>query len=403
MFKIAFRNIFRQRRRSILTILTMLGGFFLSAVSIGWSDGTYNYIIDMFTRNQLGHIQIHARGYLDRPSLYKNIDNYQDVGQKIERLKGVDNWTPRLYSAGLASIGDKSAGVQINGIDPLRENQATRFDKKVTAGRTLSPKACHEVLLGEGLAVILKGKIGDELVIVSQGADGSIANDLYTVTGLISSGNKLTDQSALYLHLDDAQELLVLQGRVHEIAVVADDLDIVDDLTEDIRTELNNPDLTVAGWKEFAKVFYRAMKADQQGAWVMLFVIFLVVAVGVLNTVLMTVLERTREYGVMRAIGTSPGQVFRLVVTEVFIMSVIGILVGAALALTANYLLSLHGITYPRPFTYGGIEFSAMYSEINARSFYIPAVCVIVSALLVSCFPAAKAARIAPARAMRTH
>ncbi len=403
LVKIAFRNIFRQKRRTLLTVLTMFGGFTLAAVTIAWSDGTYSYIIDMFTRNQLGHIQIHRDGYLDRPALYKTIDQYETVAKLVENVPGVDFWAPRLFSAGLISVGDKSGGARIIGIDPQRERNATRFDKKIAEGRMLPDEPAHEVLLGTGLAKTLRAEVGDEVVIVSQGADGSIANDLYTLVGIVSSGDKITDQSALYLHLADAQELLVLQGCVHEIAVVGEDLDVISSLAADLETAVADPELAVATWQEFAKQFYQAMRADQQGSWIMLAVIILVVAVGVLNTVLMSVLERTREYGVLRAVGTRPGQIFRLVLIEAFIMAVISVILAVGLSYIVNYALSIHGVAIPKPLTYGGIEFRRMYTEINARSFYIPALCVVLSAMFVAVFPAAKAARIAPARAMRTH
>ena len=403
LVKIAFRNVFRQKRRTLLTVLTMFIGFTLASLSIAWSDGTYSNIINMFTRNQLGHIQIHKQGYLDRPALYKTIDQYKAVGRLIEDVPGVEFWAPRLYCAGLVSVGEKSAGARIIGIDPQREQTATRFDKKIVQGRMFSNEPAHEALLGKGLAKTLKAEVGDEIVIVSQGADGSIANDLYTIVGFISSGNKIADQNSFYLHLTDAQELLVLEGRIHEISIVGEDLDIIPSLAADIETVVANPDLAVAPWQEFAKQFYRAMKADQQGGWIMLAIIILVVAVGVLNTVLMTVLERTREYGVLRAIGTGPGQIFSLVLIEVFIMAIISIILAIGLSYAVNYALSIHGVAMPTPFTYGGIEFRKMYTEINARSFYIPALCVVFSAMFVAIFPATKAAHVAPAKAMRMH
>jgi putative ABC transport system permease protein len=401
--KVAWRNIFRQRRRTILTVLTMCGGFTLSAISIGWMDGTYNRIIDMFTRNRLGHVQVHAQGYLDKPSLYKRILDYDRVGQLIGQIRGVEAWTPRLYSAGLASVGEKTAGVRIIGIDPQRESVTTRFEKKIVEGKSFSPVASHEAILGKGVAKTLKAETGDEIVIVSQGADGSIANDLYTIVGLLESGDPASDQTAFYLHLQDAQELLVLEDAVHEIAVVAANLGQVSRLTEEIRQALDDPQLGVAPWQEFARSFYVAMKADREGGWIMLFIVILIVAIGVLNTVLMTVLERTREYGVLRAVGTRPLQVFRLVVWEVAFMATIGIAAGFCLSLPVNYLLSQYGIPMPLTFTYGGVEFTHYYAEVNAHSLYLPAITVALAAMIVSIFPAIRAAKIAPARALRTH
>ncbi|MFW6160141.1 MAG: ABC transporter permease, partial [Acidobacteriota bacterium] len=161
--------------------------------------------------------------------------------------------------------------------------------------------------------------------------------------------------------------------------------------------------LSVASWKEFAKDFYQAMKADLQGMWIMLFVIILIVAVGVLNTVLMTVLERTREYGVLKALGTKPKQIFLQVILEINIIALASIIIGAGLSLIINHILSIHGINLPYSFTYGGMEFKTMYSEISARSLYIPALTVALAASVVSLFPALRAARIAPGRAMRMH
>ena len=403
ILKIAFRNIFRQKRRSVLTALTMAGGFTLAAISIGWSDGSYNFIIDMFTRNRLGHIQIHQKGYRDRPSIYKTIADYRSVGETISAVKGVEGWTPRLYSAALASIGEKTSGVQIVGIDPLHENQCTKFNKKIVQGNPFQVNPEHAVIMGKGLARILRAKIGDQVVIVTQGADGSIANDLYNLVGIIETGSKMLDRTVLYMHLRDAQELLVLPDQVHEIAVIVEHLKKVPRVARQIEKVLNNPELEVAPWQVFARSFYQAMKADQEGMWIMLFVILLVVAVGVLNTVLMSVLERQREYGLLKAIGTKPTQIVFLVLHEVNFLALGSILIGAILGTTVNYLLSHQGVTLPQAFTYGGVEFKTMYTEVNARSLYLPAITILLSSWLVSLFPAIKAARTEPAKAMRIH
>lgn len=401
-FKMAYRNVLRQKRRTLLTVITMLGGFTLASISIAWSDGAYNFVIDLFTRTQLGHIQMHGQGYLDKPTLYNTITDYEALGGKINSYEGVVSWTPRLFAAGLASVGHKSTAVQIKGIDPVREIETTRIDKKITEGRMFDESDRLEAILGKGLAATLKADVGSELVIVSQGADGSIANDLYDVIGILESGNPLSDQTALYLRLDDAQELMVLYGQVHEIAVVIDDLDDVEEVVAGLTNTITRPELTVEPWQVFARSFYDAMQADREGMWIMLFIIVLIVSVGVLNTVLMTVLERTREYGVLRAIGVRPLQIIRMVVYEVTVMASGSILVGFILSLGINYWLSVQGISFGT-FTYGGVEFSEMYSEINGRSYIIPAITVFLSAVLISLFPAVKAARTMPAKAMRSH
>jgi ABC-type lipoprotein release transport system permease subunit len=369
-------------------------------------DGSYSNVIDLFTRNQLGHIQIHHREYLDRPTLFRTVDNFESLGKILDEIPEVEAWAPRGYAAGLASAGDKSTGVRIIGVDPQRETAATRLDKKIVEGSIFSDPASvvrAEVLLGKGLATRLHAGLGDDVVVVSQGADGSIANDIYSVVGLIASGNELSDQAALYLHIKSAQELLVIEGRAHEIAVVSGSIRGLDRLADLIEETAARPGLVVETWREFARSFYDAMRADQQGAWISIVIIIMLVAFGVLNTVLMNVLERTREYGLLRAVGTRPKQIFRLVIVEVFVMALASVLIGLVVSFALNYGLSFKGVTLPISVEYGGVTFSEMYTEINARSYLIPVLCVVLSAALISVFPAAKAARTRPAEAMRSH
>jgi len=402
-FKIAFRNVLRQKRRTILTMLTMFGGFTLAAVSIGWSDGTYSYIIDTFTRNQLGHLQIHKGDYLDRPSIYKYIESYEKIGSMLEGIDWVEAWAPRLYAPGIASVEDKSTGVRIMGIDPLLEETATGMRKKLIEGRLFHTTGENEALLGSGLARILKASVGEKIVLVSQAADGSIANGIFTIAGKIETGDQLTDRMTLYIPLLKAQELLVLGGRAHEIIVIARDIGKVYQLQSEITKRIGDQRFKIEPWQLFASSFYRAMKADQRGMWISLLVIIIIVAVGVLNTVLMSVLERTREYGLLKALGSSPAGIIRLVIYEVNIMAAGSIIIGAFLSILINYVLSIHGVSYPEPFTYGGVEFSKMYTEVNLRSFIIPALTVAISAAIVAIAPAVRAGRTDPARAMRIH
>ncbi|MCG9131923.1 ABC transporter permease [Candidatus Poribacteria bacterium] len=403
ILKIAFRNTFRQKRRTILTALAMIVGFTLLSLTIGLSDGVYGGVIEMFTRNRTGHIQVHREGYLDKPSLYKTIDNLSAVGEAIQGTAGVEAWTQRIYGAGLGSVGEKSTGVQIIGIDVAREIQATRFDNKVIEGNVLAEIAAHEAVIGKGLAKILSAEIGDEIVIVSQGADGSVANDVYKIVGIAESGDAITDRTACYLHIEDAQELFVLEGRAHEIVVIVSNINQVDKVTNTIKANLNDSTLDVSPWQVVAKSFYRAMKTDQQGDAISRLVIIFIVAMGILNTVLMSVLERTREYGVLKAVGTKPGQIFWLVVCEVVIIALASICIGALLGVLVNYLFSIYGITYPEEITFGGMKLKTMYAEVNVQSLYIPAIFVMLSAAIASLYPAIKAARIMPAKAMRTH
>lgn len=399
--KMAFRNLFRHKRRTILTASSMIVGFILGSFFIGWADGTYNYIIDTFTRNRLGHIQIHRKGYLDQPTLYKTLEDLQSIENLLEKKKKIESWTPRVFSAGLVSVAEESAGAQIIGVHPQKEKNTTDFDQKVIQGDYFSTQPSREALLGKGLADLLNAQVGEDIIIVSQAADGSIANDRYTIKGLLDMGNEAANRSSFYLHIKDTQKLLVLDQKVHEIALTLKSLHDVKPMTETLQNEIQNPLISVEPWQEFAHTFYMAMKADKEGMWISLIVVILVVAIGVLNTVLMSVLERRREYGVLKALGTKPAQVFRLVLTEVILMTLICIVIGAGVGFGVNSYFAEQGISLGQPLTWGGMEIEVMKGEINLRSFVIPAVTILLTAAAVSTFPALHAARTEPARTMR--
>lgn len=403
MLKIAFRNVFRQKRRSLLTALTMLGGFVLASLSIAWGDGTYGDVIRAFTHSRLGDIQIHAAGYLDNPSINNTIPHYQRIAEMVVRLPHVEEWAPRVMASAMASVGAQTTVAQIIGIDPERETATTHFDRKITAGRGFSLDGRNEAIIGRGLARVLHAEVGSQVVIVSQAADGSMANDLFAVVGITESGDALRDRTDCYLRLGDAQALLALEGQVHEIAVTVDNAGEVRATTARIAAALNGSRVSVEPWQEFARDFYRAMQADLEGLWIMLFIIVLIVAVGVLNTVLMAVLERRREYGVLLALGTRPVDLFKMVLYESGLMAVASVVAGAVISLLLNYSLSIHGVTLSEPYSYGGMTFDRFRTEVNLRSFLLPAATVIMAAVMVTVFPALKAARTDPARSMRTY
>jgi ABC-type lipoprotein release transport system permease subunit len=399
--KIAFRNIFRHKRRSLLTGMMMAGGGFLFSVFIGMVDGTYGNIIDMFTRDHTGHIQVHKGGYLEKPSIYESFPDPGAIGRKIKGIPYVESWAPRVHTPALAFAGAKTTGVRVIGLEPKREAATTRIREKVSEGRFISGQPEYEAIISSGLSRILKVGVGDEIAMIAQGVDGSLANDLFTVVGIADEGEVSYSGSNCYIHIAKAQEFLAMGDRVHELAVVLKEHTMSRQVARSIEEELSDASLDVSPWQVVEEQFYRAMRADIKGNWISIFVLTVVIAVGVLNTVLMVVLERTREYGVLRAIGTRPLSVFKLIVLETAFLSVMSITLGTAAGMIANHLLSIYGIAYPEPIEYGGVMFKELTARITARSIVLPATIVFLTALLVSVFPAIRAARIIPVKALR--
>lgn len=398
--RMALRNVFRNRRRSLLTGLMMAGGFTLFSATLGISDGTYGSIIDMFTRSRTGHAQVHAAGYLDRPSLHKAIKDPARAGRVLDGIPEVAAWAPRVYAPSLAFAGSKTVGAQVMGIDPARERRAMRLETQLSSGTFVGDAPSAGVVISARLAAALDIKTGDEFSLIGQGADGSIANDNFRVAGVLSATESAFDGPWCLMHIDKAREFIALGDRAHEIALVFTDYRDAREDAAIVAAALGDPGLDTQPWQVTEKEFYQAMLLDKKGGDITNYVIMLIVAIGVLNTVLMAVLERTREYGVLKAMGTRPGAVFLLIMAEVLVLTLLSVAAGAGGALALNHYLATHGIPIPNPVTYGGVKFTVMLSAVTAETFTRPAWTVLAAALAVGVFPALKAARITPVKAL---
>ena len=403
-FQIAFRNILRQKRRSLLTGLSMTGGYMLFVLGYSLLEGSYGNAIDIFTLDNSGHIQIHKDNYLDRPKIYKTIQDRSPIEATLKANPEINSFTPRVFSPALAYAGDKTATSQMIGVDTDLEPTVSRLLQKVTKGTYFSslPNAdgYYEAMIGRGLHIRLKLNVGDEIVLISSGADGSIANDIFVVSAII--GNKTSfDRMAVYLPLNAAQEFLSLGNDVHEYVLLVNSKDDNEAIANELSAQLT--EVTVSPWQEVEATFYRTMQADKQGNYFTMGLITFIVFIGVLNTVLMSVLERTREFGVLRAIGSRPMQLVRLISLETFILAFISVMVGFLLILPIIYWSAEVGMLLPEPIDMGGVKFQHMKGEMSARIFWIPTAFMLATAVLISLPPGFRAARILPKEAMGSH
>ncbi len=402
--KLAYRNIFRQKRRSFFTILSIMGSFVLCSMAIGLVYGTYGKVINTFTSGHSGHIQIHAPGFLERPSLFKNIKDVDSIIEVLskhqEKYKEIKAFSPRVMSSVLSSLGEKTTGAKIFGITPSLEVKTTTMNQKIEQGRFLNDEINNEVVLGHALAKILDAKIGDSLILMTQAADGSMANDSFKVVGIFKESSDSMEARHIYMNLEYAQDFLVMGKRVHEIAISVGNFNEAEKISQSLSLDIKNFD--VSPWQVIEAEFYKAMKADQTGIWINLGILIFIVSIGVLNTVLMTILERTREFGILKAIGTRPRDIFIMVVMETGMLAFVSISIGLVFALAINFKLSTLGIPYPMPIEIGGMALHHLYSEVTFFNLWIPAVVVTLSSVGVSIIPALRAAQIVPVIAIRS-
>jgi ABC-type lipoprotein release transport system permease subunit len=380
----------------------MVGGFVLSALALGVAEGSYRYVIEAFTRSDLGHVQVHRRGYLERPSLYETVDDMASVARALEAVGDVVSWTPRVRAPALALIGSKTTGVSVVGIDPAREARTTSIRRRIRAGTYLPSSPDDTMLVSAALSQAMGANAGAEIALIAQAADGSIANALFRVVGVIGDPRDAWDRRC-YVHIRTAQTLLALGERVHEIAIVLASYRQARVAARNLGEALADAGLDASPWQVVRRDFYTAMQADLAGDRISLLIIMFLVAVGVLNTVLMSVLERTREFAVLRALGTRPFGLFRLIVLETACLATASVVVGEMIALPLNGWLAAFGLPLPVSVEFAGVRFDRLYGSVSAQSAWMPALLTLCTAVIVSVAPAFRAARMDPAQGLRAH
>lgn len=396
--KMALRNVLRQRRRSLLTALMMFFSFVLLSFTIAFESGTYDQIISMFTKQYVGHVQIHSQEFVKSPSIYETINTPDEVLKNLSTNPMVRAYSPRIIGGALASVKNKTFGTELFGIDPQKEENTTHISSRIASGRMPQRDERNEVLIGGKLAQILKVNINDELILISSGADGSIANDLFKVVGIFDAKAESKDDYRVYMTLESAYEFFSLSASFHEVAINLKTMSSIEKFTKQFDVGKNN---ISRSWMVIEKDFYKAMVADKKGSDISFFIIMLIVGMGVLNTVLMATLERSREFGVLKVIGTTPSDIIFLVILETLMISAFSIAIGTIAATLINYYFQVNGISLGESFSYGGITFDVMYAEISFKSYWIPSLIIVFTSIIVSLYPGYKAAKTSAVDAMR--
>ncbi len=388
----------------MLTGLSMIGGYVLCAFSFSLQNGSYGNAIDIFTLDHTGHIQIHKENYLKRPKIHKTINNAEEIGRLLEVEADIVSFSARVFAPALAYGDAKTSPASIFGIDVEKEPQTSRITQKVQQGEyfsaSMNADGFYSAMIGQGLANTLKMNVGDELVLISQGADGSIANDIYVVSAIV--GNKTShDRQGVYLPLAAAQEFLSLGNDVHEVVIVVDHRDDARGIARTLQDKM--PDVTVSPWQVVEATFFKTMEADQEGNYFTMAIIIFIVFIGVLNTVLMSVLERTREFGVLRAIGSRPINIVQMVFLETMLLALISIGIGMVLSLPLILWFTEVGFLLAEPIDAGGVAFQHLRGEFSAFVFFAPMALILSFAAVVSIPPGLRAARVLPRDALGAH
>ncbi len=400
----AWRNVWRHRRRSALTIATISLGLAFNIFMRGIGDGFHEQMVDNSVRAHIGHVEIHRAGYHDDPGITKTIPNVAGVREALGELPGVRGYSLRVLGDGLASTAANSAGVSIVGIDPQQEGTVTTIYRAVIKGEYLRSGVDRPVLIGDRLSGVLQAGLGDSLVLLAQAADGSMGAEKYRISGIFRSGSPELDRGMVYLLRHDAQELFALDGRITEAALLLDSSRRVPEVTQRLAAQLGGADLEVLPWYVVEPYIQQFIDLDDAFFYVIVLILFIVISAGILNTILMSVFERVREFGVMMSLGMKPRQVVWLVVQEAALLGLVSMAIGGLIGSALTLYYAAEGMNFAK-WAEGaaalGMTTAIAYPKLTAANLVLSNISVLAVVMLVSLYPAARAARLRPVEAVR--
>ncbi|MCD4749392.1 MAG: FtsX-like permease family protein [Thermoanaerobaculales bacterium] len=403
-FRMAWRNLWRSPRRTWLTVGAMVFSNILLVFMISLQLGMYGMMIDNSLRALTGHLQVQAPGFLDDNKIRQVVPDVMGLAQELRDGLGTDQVAARASAFALVSSADRSYGLLITGVQPEFETHVSSLPGLVEEGRFLSDASAAEAVIGRVLARNLRVDLGDELTFLGSGRDGSFAAAVVTVVGIFDSGMPDLDRGFAEIPLEFFQDIFSMDSAGHAVVIMAEDLLRVSTMKSRVSALLpDDENLVIHDWDALLPGLKQAIQADFASAWFMYAVLVVLVAFSVLNTQLMSVLERTKEFGIVMSLGVTPARLGRLVMLETALMGAVGMLLGVLLGGALVVWLNHYGFSYP------GLEEMAgkfnvpgrIYPQISALGLLLGPVLILVSSVLASFYPAIRLRWLAPVAAMR--
>ena len=407
-FRIGCLNLNRHRKRTVFTALGLGVGYFAAVFISGWMNGIQAEMVENATSLVSGQIEIHSSSYRPERSLYETIGgrsgvNVEGLLRQVSSDPTVISAAPRVYVGGLISSGESTSAGMLMGIQPDLESTLSRFLNELVEGRLPEPGQ-NEILIGTEMARQLGVLIGNELVVVAPGADGSMGNDLFKVIGFFRTGLSEFDVGVGVMHLEDLQLLASLdRNRIHEVAVSTLSPSIAAETAERLRDTLASDEIEIAvePWTELRPAIVEYVALMGSAHLIVFSIVFFIALFGVANTMLMATFERRREFAVMLALGTNPWEIVLIVVCEAVAIGLLSLLLGTVVTLPLMEWWQNAPLDLSR--FYGDLNFLGSLVRPRLRVEYDmgillqAAAMLLTTAVVASIYPAVKAAKVPPA------
>jgi ABC-type lipoprotein release transport system permease subunit len=403
ILKLAWRNIGRNRRRTLITTSSIVMAVLLSIVMGSMQYGSYDQMIDNSVGSFVGHLQIQHLDYLDEPTLDHSFDADSSWLTQIISMDGITAAIPRIDAYALAAGADRSRATMVIGIDPKLEHVLSDPESKLIDGTYFTSDTSHSVIITEGLASFLNLAVGDSLVLLGQGYQGMSANGLFPIQGIIRFGLPELNKGLVYLPIVQARELYAMPERSTSVSVILDRPTQLDAMQSRIR-DLVPAELAVHGWPTLMPDLVQAIEVDYASSLMILAILYLVVGFGILGTVLMMTTERRFEFGVLMSIGTPRATLSTIFVVEMLLIALLGAGLGMLLSLPVVLWFHYNPIYFSGEMAETILQFGMepyLQFSTDPTLFVLHASIVFGLTILISLYPVWHLNRMKPITAMR--
>jgi len=405
IFKIAWRNIYRNKKRSLITITSIFGALFLIILMRALQFGFYDKLIETVVESYAGYVEVHADGFWDNQNLDNSMEVNQSLINDIKSVEGVENIVQRLQTFSLISMGEKTKGGVINGINISEEQKITDWSKKMVSGSF--DIGDDEIIIGKGIAEYFDIKEDDTLILYGQGYRGMMAAGKYPVKGIIDLKNPDLNKLGIFMTIESARNYVSSEEISTHIIIDKEKYYKEENIVVDLSNVLSK-DYEIMSWKETLPEIEQTITADNAGGVIMAFILYIIVVFGMFGTVLMMTEERKYEFGVLISIGMSRIRLFGIVLIETVILSMIGVVLAILITYPICYYYYLNPIDMADLMGEGADQMMEEmgFSPIAPMSieWNIPlthALVIFISSLLISIYPAIKISKLNPVKSMK--
>lgn len=399
--KLSYRNIWRNKRRTLITVASIMFAVFFSVVMISIQRGAWQRMVDSVVHFYFGYAQIHQQGYWEDQSIDNTLDLTHVDTAELTSLAGVDGLVPRLESFALASYETQSKGVLFIGVELELEDRLTHLSDRIVKGSFLDNGG---VVLAQGLAEYLDAGIGDSVVFISQGYHGTSAVGLYPVTGIVHFPAPDLNKQLAFLTLDEAQWFYGAPDRATSLVVRIDDPDDLEHARAALQNRLPGEQFEVMDYTEMIPELLEAKAFDEAGGYIILALLYIIIAFGIFGTMLMMMKEREYELGILKAIGMKSGQLQWMVWLELAMLMILGSLAGMCVAFPVVWYLTEHPIRFTGEMAAAYEQFGVepiMPAMVDPVIFLSQVLVVLIMVTILAIYPMIKIRKLRPVKAMR--